>query len=864
MTDQWKLPPISILKSTNEQTLPQLQLTADQKLLLAQKGQEIVEALARFKVAVSLREINSGPTVTQFALEPAPGVKVARIVSLQNDLALALAAPHVRIEAPIPGQARVGVELPNLRRQTVELGNLLLSKSKEFTEPAQEEGAERNDLLSFPLGLDVAGQPIFADLTEMPHLLIGGSTGAGKSVFVNSIIASLLFAYRPDQLQFIMIDPKTVELTPYNGIPHLRFPVVTQISNLADSNLGLNDGATAEAESVLAVPAEPEPAEVRLTSSIALLWLVAEMERRYKVLALTGHRSLKSYHQAQAHSQAQLQAVPNVTNLLTTTGDLPNARTDRGESEGPPQTQSGVNQNQRVIELENLPYLVVIVDELADLIMTAPEEVEGTLVRLAQKARAVGIHLILATQRPSVDVVTGLLKANLPTRLAFAVTSQIDSRVILDSPGAEDLLGRGDALYLSANNPKLVRVQSPYVSDEELEALLGFWRNQRMELIVARAGGGAGAGTNALTFDQSRRPLSETALALQQAEAQNLLQIRDELITSLTQQQNKGKGIVGGSNEQVKGKGRNTNAGNGGLSNATTKRNDRHSPSSAPVLVLPTSQIALAASVPTQPPPAFAFAPLQLEQAILERTKELEEQLAQARTEIEILRGQIELLSKLKVSFDGFGSEGTRVNSPLPPAPTTSQQEEEEGVPNYAALPDKLVINEATINRLITSSTSPLNAFAAESDGDGEVDAEAVGLPIPTLPPPSPPPLLSSPSTSNQQMVLADSLSFREEQRLKAYLDRLKLNKLERLVLKALMKSEGRSLTTTELAARVDRANNTIVDSRLLPKLFNTKLAHRTNTKRGWLYKSLVDTWARAAFPALDPKIVREALQNLL
>lgn len=391
---EWSIPSINILANFSDvEVNPQE---------LRKKARLIENALSSFGVEAYVREVNTGPTVTQFALEPGIGVKVARITSLANDMALALAAPAIRIEAPVPGQSRVGIEVPNTKIATVGLREIMES----------EEYGKKAGRLKFGLGRDVAGQPMVADLAKMPHLLIAGSTGSGKSVCLNSIVASYLLQYRPSDLQFIMIDPKMVELSTYNGIPHLRFPVVTQIE---------------------ADPEKERKSGDRTPTVMSVLkWSIREMERRYKQLSLYGHRNIESWNKS-----------------------------------------AGVGN-----DLEKLPYLVLIVDELADLMMVAPEEAEAAICRLAQKARAVGIHLILATQRPSVDVVTGLIKANFPSRITFAVTSQIDSRVILDMAGAEKLLGRGDMLYLSSDASKPIRVQGVYVSDEEIDSLVQHWRQQ--------------------------------------------------------------------------------------------------------------------------------------------------------------------------------------------------------------------------------------------------------------------------------------------------------------------------------------------------------------------------------------------------
>lgn len=391
---EWQIPSINILASFSDvEVNPQE---------LRKKARLIENTLASFGVEAFVREVNTGPTVTQFALEPGIGVKVARITALANDLALALAAPAIRLEAPVPGQSRVGIEVPNNKVATVGLREIMEA----------DEFARRSGKLKFALGRDVSGQPIVTDLTKMPHLLIAGSTGSGKSVCLNSIVAAYLLQYRPSELQFIMIDPKMVELSTYNGIPHLRFPVVTQIEADPEKERNRND----RTPTVMSV----------------LKWTIREMERRYKQLSLYGHRNIDSFNRAAGNGN----------------------------------------------DLEKLPYLVLIVDELADLMMVAPEEAESAICRLAQKARAVGIHLILATQRPSVDVVTGLIKANFPSRITFAVTSQIDSRVILDMAGAEKLLGRGDMLYLASDAPKPIRVQGVYVGDEEIDTMVKHWRQQ--------------------------------------------------------------------------------------------------------------------------------------------------------------------------------------------------------------------------------------------------------------------------------------------------------------------------------------------------------------------------------------------------
>jgi S-DNA-T family DNA segregation ATPase FtsK/SpoIIIE len=349
------------------------------------KARLIEATLANFKVDARVREINPGPAVTQFALEPGVGIKVRRITELQNDLALALAAPSIRIEAPIPGMARVGLEIPNAQIATVGLRETL--ESSTF--------ARSKAKLPLPLGRDVNGRYVVGDLAKMPHLLIAGATGSGKSVCLNGIISTFLLTRSPEDLKLMMIDPKQVELTGYNGVPHLQCPVVTEMDKVVGA--------------------------LRLT--------LREMERRYALFARLGVRNLDGYRMKVA--------------------DEPGA--------------------------ERLPHLVVIIDELADLMMTAPDEVETLLVRLAQMARATGIHLIIATQRPSVNVLTGLIKANVPARIAFAVSSLVDSRVVLDMPGAERLLGRGDMLFLPPDAAKPQRIQGAFIDDKDAHYVVSHW-----------------------------------------------------------------------------------------------------------------------------------------------------------------------------------------------------------------------------------------------------------------------------------------------------------------------------------------------------------------------------------------------------
>ena len=365
----------------------------------AEVGKLIEETLADFDIPVQVVNVESGPTVTQFGVKPLyivrggqqRKVRVSRIVNLADDLALALAAPAVRIEAPVPGYPYVGIEVPNSTKVDVGMRGILESAVMQ----------SKGGLLPLALGRDTAGAPVISDLARAPHLLIAGSTGSGKSVCINAIIVSLLMHHGPESLRFVMVDPKMVELHGYNGIPHLIGNAITDVEQVSG----------------------------------ALSWLLLQMDDRYQSFRELKVRNISAYNELAAKQK----------------------------------------------ELPPLPYLVLVVDELADLMMTAPEEIERQLVRLAQMSRAVGIHLILATQRPSVDVVTGLIKANFPTRIAFAVTSQIDSRVILDTPGAERLLGRGDMLFMRPDSAKLARVQGCWVSDGEIQKVVQFWKNRDAE-----------------------------------------------------------------------------------------------------------------------------------------------------------------------------------------------------------------------------------------------------------------------------------------------------------------------------------------------------------------------------------------------
>lgn len=356
----------------------------------------IKRTLANFGINVEMDEVSVGPSITRYALKPAEGVKLSRIVGLQNDLSLALAAHPIRIEAPIPGKSLVGIEIPNTTKTTVGLGTLLAS--------GDFQNSEKPLLIS--LGKGISGYSYFANLAKSPHMLIAGATGSGKSVTIHAIITSLLYRNSPDNLKFIMVDPKRVELTLYNKIPHLLTPVITDAKK----------------------------------TILALKWAAKEMDRRYDVLQAESLQNIESYHK----------------NIVEPAVKKARAKKEEG------------------IAIETMPYIVIVIDELADIMQAYPRELEAAIVRLAQMSRAVGIHLILSTQRPSVNVITGLIKANIPSRIALQVASQIDSRTILDMSGAEKLLGAGDMLYLSGEMSQPQRIQSAYISENELKGVVKY------------------------------------------------------------------------------------------------------------------------------------------------------------------------------------------------------------------------------------------------------------------------------------------------------------------------------------------------------------------------------------------------------
>lgn len=429
--ENYSIPPLSLLSGSLKVKSNRLNKEILENVRILE------ETLDNFGVKVCVSQVHRGPAITRYEIQPAPGIKVSKIVRLADDIALSLAAQDVRIEAPIPGKAALGIEVPNKDVSMVYLREIL--ECPEFKDAASK--------ITIALGKDIAGNPIVADLMKMPHLLIAGATGSGKSVCLNSIITSILYKATPNEVKFVMIDPKMVELITYNGIPHLLSPVVT------------------------------DPRK----SASALRWVVSEMETRYELFASMGIRDISRYN-----------------------------------------SQSG-NQGK---QYEPLPYIVVVIDELADLMMIAPIEVEDSICRLAQMARAAGIHLVVATQRPSVDVITGVIKANIPARIAFAVSSQTDSRTILDLNGAEKLLGKGDMLFMPVGASKPIRIQGALVTDSEVEEIVGHIVKQGKPLYIATFLEQPQAAPNVETFED---PLFTDAarLVLEQGHASvSLLQRR--------------------------------------------------------------------------------------------------------------------------------------------------------------------------------------------------------------------------------------------------------------------------------------------------------------------------------------------------
>lgn len=391
---QFKLPPLDLLNDPPERKELEIQRES-----LEMNARLLEKKLADFGVEGEVMEILPGPVITMYEFKPAPGIKISKVAGLSDDLALALRAPSIRIVAPIPGKAAIGIEIPNNKREIVYLKEVL----------ASSEYRNSRHRLPVALGKDITGNPVIADLTRMPHLLVAGATGSGKSVSINTMINSILFKMGPEKVRFLMIDPKRIELSVYHDIPHLMYPVITN------------------------------PKE----ATKVLRWAVDEMERRYMILSDRGYRNIETYNKGIVKVQKPK---------------------PRGEQRG---------------EDKPFPYIILVIDELADLMMASSREVEEAITRLAQMARAAGIHLIIATQRPSVDVITGIIKANFPARISFQVTSKVDSRTILDSIGAENLLGEGDMLFLPPGVAKIMRIHGAFVSEQEISRVTDFLRAQK-------------------------------------------------------------------------------------------------------------------------------------------------------------------------------------------------------------------------------------------------------------------------------------------------------------------------------------------------------------------------------------------------
>jgi S-DNA-T family DNA segregation ATPase FtsK/SpoIIIE len=426
----WRLPPLALLKKAKPAEVD--------KRMVEALGRTLEDALAAHGVETRLVGMTVGPTVTRYELELGPGVKVAKVTSLHKDIAYAMASADVRILAPIPGRSAIGVEVPNKQRELVALGDIL----------ASPEAHRVNHALEVGMGRDIAGRAVMANLAEMPHILIAGATGAGKSSCINSLISSILVRATPDQVRLILVDPKRVELGHYNGLPHLLTQVVVNPKKAAN----------------------------------ALSWAVHEMERRYDLLAEVGVRDITGY----------------------------NAAYDRGELQDEPEVAAGGSGRQHT----RLPFILVVVDELNDLMMVAARDVEESICRIAQMARAVGIHLVIATQRPSVDVITGVIKANIPSRLAFAVSSLADSRVILDQPGAERLIGQGDMLLLGASTSVPRRIQGAWVGEDEVRKVVAHWRRQSEPQYVDGVEGEDGSGSGGVGGEDGDDDLLEQAMEL--------------------------------------------------------------------------------------------------------------------------------------------------------------------------------------------------------------------------------------------------------------------------------------------------------------------------------------------------------------
>lgn len=481
----FRLPPSDLLVSGETDAVVKPEYDS-----LVKNSKRVEIALENFKVRGRIVEVHPGPIITLYEFEPAPGVKVQRVISLADDLALALKVASVRVYAPVPGKGTVGIEVPNEKREIVRLRDLV--ETKEYNDP--------DNALTLALGKDTFGDPYMADLAKMPHLLIAGATGTGKSVCINSLLLSLLYRMTPDELRLILIDPKMLELSVYEGIPHLKAPVVTQAKKARG----------------------------------ALWWAVEEMERRYELMKNIGVRNLAGYNayvKARTDEQTKKRASEDVIELdknrvVSVESDEQLPERDASEEVFREIETAG---DRSGTEYEPLPRIVIVVDELADLMLTVGREVEELLTRLAQKARAAGIHLILATQRPSVNVITGLIKANFPSRISFKVASRIDARTVLDTSGSERLLGQGDLLFLQPGAGRPKRLHSPFVSDNEVHVVVDWLRKQgepdydptierMIQQLDAAEGGGEGGGVGEdseydALYDQALHLVAEKGLA---------------------------------------------------------------------------------------------------------------------------------------------------------------------------------------------------------------------------------------------------------------------------------------------------------------------------------------------------------------
>ena len=465
----FRLPPLALLSD-----MPHKDTKVKKETLIA-NSRILEKKLADFGVEGRVVEVRPGPVITMYELEPAPGVKITKITNLADDLALALRAPSIRIIAPIPGKAVVGIEIPNPEREAVSLKDVL--DNSQF--------ADNTCRLPIALGKDIVGAPVVADLIKMPHLLIAGTTGSGKSVSLNAMICSILFKLPPDEAKFLMIDPKRLELAAYEGIPHLLHPVVV----------------------------DPKKA------SQVLKWAVQEMERRYQLISTLGAKSIDMFNKILERRAGETLEKPAADPGRPSLGVREGATPEEDEEE----TLLPVSPERDVtaLPLQKLPYIIIVIDELADLMMVAQRNVEESLARLAQMARAAGIHLILATQRPSVDVITGLIKANFRTRISFQVSSKVDSRTILDDHGAEKLLGAGDMLYIPPGTSRLNRIHGAFVSDKEINRIVEFLKKQAKpvydESITAERPDEEGKGKSDEEFDEKYDEAVELITDLGQA-----------------------------------------------------------------------------------------------------------------------------------------------------------------------------------------------------------------------------------------------------------------------------------------------------------------------------------------------------------